>query len=142
MDTLGDPTAGEQLGDVRLLLRQGEHLLRRGTRRGLHRAAQLAAHLHGDGHLLHGDERRRLATVVTNADGRSDAPLLAGESLPTGIYELTFRTVDYFRLGSVTLTTPPFFGDIVIRFGIGNPTANYHVPLLLSPYGYTTYRGS
>jgi hydroxyisourate hydrolase len=93
-------------------------------------------------YLLIADGRRPLTTRVTNADGRTEDPLLAGESLETGLYELVFRVTDYFRRGSATLTTPPFLGDIVIRFGIGDPTANYHVPLLVSPYGYTTYRGS
>ncbi len=93
-------------------------------------------------HLLDGGVRRALATTVTNADGRTAAPLLAGDRLDKGIYELTFRTTDYFRRADAALASPPFLGDIVVRFGINDPTANYHVPLLLSPYGYTTYRGS
>lgn len=93
-------------------------------------------------YLLQGDQRRPLTTRVTNADGRTEEPLLASESLETGMYELVFRVTDYFRLGNATITTPAFLGDIVIRFGIADPTANYHVPLLVSPYGYTTYRGS
>jgi 5-hydroxyisourate hydrolase len=93
-------------------------------------------------YLLVGDERRPLATQVTNADGRTAEPLLATDSLETGLYEMVFRVTDYFRLGTASLTSPPFLGDIVVRFGIADPTANYHVPLLVSPYGYTTYRGS
>ena len=91
---------------------------------------------------VHGSERRPLARTVTNEDGRTSAPLLDGDALETGVYELTFRAGDYFRLASVPMTSPPFLDDIVIRFGIGDPTRNYHVPLLLSPHGYSTYRGS
>ena|ERR1051325_10319691 len=93
-------------------------------------------------HRVDGTDQRTIATAVTNADGRTEEPLLAGDHLDTGIYELVFHTTSYFRLGEAPLTTPPFIGDVVIRFGIGDPAANYHVPLLLSPYGYTTYRGS
>jgi 5-hydroxyisourate hydrolase len=86
--------------------------------------------------------REPLKTTVTNADGRTDAPLLAGERLEPGIYELTFHAADYFRRGGVMLTAPPFLDTIVIRIGIADDAANYHVPLLLSPYGYSTYRGT
>jgi 5-hydroxyisourate hydrolase len=71
-----------------------------------------------------------VTSAVTNADGRTDAPLLSGERIETGWYELLFRTG-----GS-------FFGDITIRFHVAEPDGNYHVPLLLAPYGYSTYRGS
>ncbi len=93
-------------------------------------------------HKLEGDERRLVSSAVTNAGGRTDAPLLSGDRLDTGIYELTFHARDYFTRAGVPLTTPPFLGDIVIRVGIADPAGNYHVPLLLSPYGYSTYRGS
>jgi 5-hydroxyisourate hydrolase len=84
----------------------------------------------------------RIATAATNADGRTDAPLVSAERLETGVYELTFHAGDYFRATGVDVTAPPFLGDIVIRFGVADPEGSYHVPLLVSPYGYSTYRGS
>lgn len=87
-------------------------------------------------------ERRLLKTTVTNADGRPDEPLLSGDELQTGIYELTFHAGDYFRASGVALADPPFLDDIVVRFGVSDPAGSYHVPLLLSPYGYSTYQGS
>jgi len=93
-------------------------------------------------HFLDGEQRRLLARAVTNADGRTDAPLLSGERLEVGVYELAFRTREYLASSGAVLTDPPFLGDIVIRVGIAEPTGHYHVPLLLSPYGYSVYRGS
>jgi 5-hydroxyisourate hydrolase len=81
-------------------------------------------------------------TDVTNGDGRTDQPLVSADRLETGVYELTFHAGDYFRATGVTLTAPPFLDDVVVRFGVADPNGNYHVPLLLSPYGYSTYRGS
>jgi 5-hydroxyisourate hydrolase len=93
-------------------------------------------------HRLHGDERLAVTYVVTNADGRTDAPLLTADTIATGIYELTFHAGDYLARVGAPVTSPPFLGDIVIRFGVADETGHYHVPLLLSPYGYSTYRGS
>jgi 5-hydroxyisourate hydrolase len=93
-------------------------------------------------HVLEQGRRRLLATSITNADGRTDVPLLTSERLDVGVYELTFRTRDYFSRSGVALADPPFLGDIVVRVGIAEPTGQYHVPLLLSPYGYSVYRGS
>jgi 5-hydroxyisourate hydrolase len=93
-------------------------------------------------HRLHGGRRESIASGITNADGRTDAPLLAGDSIETGTYELVFHAGDYFRRLGLTLPVPPFLDDVVIRIGIADGQANYHVPLLLSPYGYSTYRGS
>ncbi len=81
-------------------------------------------------------------TAVTNMDGRTDQPLISGDRLETGVYELTFHAGDYFRATGVPLTAPPFLDEVVVRFGVADPDGNYHVPLLLSPYGYSTYRGS
>lgn len=81
-------------------------------------------------------------TVRTNADGRTGEPLLSGDRIPTGQYELVFAAGDYFRALGVVLPDPPFLDDIVVRFGIADGAANYHVPLLVSPYGYSTYRGT
>jgi 5-hydroxyisourate hydrolase len=93
-------------------------------------------------HAVEAGERRLVKSTVTNADGRTDAPLLAGDRIQTGVYELTFRAADYFRRAGVTLPDPPFLGEVVVRVGIADPAGNYHVPLLLSPHGYVTYRGS
>jgi 5-hydroxyisourate hydrolase len=81
-------------------------------------------------------------TAVTNIDGRTDQPLVSADRLETGVYELTFHAGDYFRAIGVVLTAPPFLDQVVVRFGVADPNGNYHVPLLLSPYGYSTYRGS
>jgi 5-hydroxyisourate hydrolase len=75
-------------------------------------------------------------------DGRTDQPLVSGDLLATGVYELTFHAGDYFRATGVTLTVPPFLDEVVVRFGVADPHGSYHVPLLLSPYGYSTYKGS
>lgn len=93
-------------------------------------------------HKLEVGHRRPVAEAVTNADGRTDAPLMAGDRVESGVYELTFRAGDYFRQEGVALTTPPFLDDVVVRIGIADPEGSYHVPLLLSPYGYSTYRGT
>lgn len=78
----------------------------------------------------------------TNADGRLDEPLLEGETMQTGSYELHFGVGRYFRRGGVATGEPAFLEDVVIRFGIDDPSRHLHVPLLVSPYGYATYRGS
>jgi 5-hydroxyisourate hydrolase len=84
---------------------------------------------------------RLLKSAVTNADGRVDGPILEGEAFKTGIYELRFFAGDYLR-SSGTLAEPLFLDVIPIRFGISDQGQHYHVPLLLSPFGYSTYRGS
>lgn len=88
-----------------------------------------------------GNSHRKLKTVTTNADGRCDAPLLAGADFRTGQYELVFFAGDYFRAGGATLPDPLFLDQVPIRFGMAEE-AHYHVPLLISPFGYSTYRGS
>jgi 5-hydroxyisourate hydrolase len=89
-----------------------------------------------------GDERLHIKSVVTNSEGRTVEPLLSADRLETGVYELTFQAGNYFRALGVALTSPPFLDEIVIRFGLADPHGNYHVPLLLSPHSYSTYRGS
>lgn len=91
---------------------------------------------------LEGDRRVLLATARTNADGRCDAPLLAGADLVAGAYELAFEVGAYFRTVGVTLPDPAFLDVVPIRFGIASAAQHYHVPLLVSPYAYSTYRGS
>lgn len=83
-----------------------------------------------------------LAQTRTNADGRCDAPLLAGASFKTGSYSLVFDVAEYFQAKGVTLPQPPFLDIVTIAFGIGDGEAHYHVPLLVSPFSYSTYRGS
>jgi len=87
-------------------------------------------------------EHSPLKTIHTNADGRADAPILEGTALEAGTYELRFHAGDYLRKTGAALPDPPFLDVIPIAFGIADPAAHYHVPLLLSPYGYSTYRGS
>jgi 5-hydroxyisourate hydrolase len=86
--------------------------------------------------------RLELLSGYTNADGRCTAPLLEGESMQAGQYELVFHVADYFRSQGIELPDPPFLDQVVIRFGIADKSQHYHVPLLISPYGYSTYRGS
>lgn len=83
-----------------------------------------------------------LKTIVTNADGRADGPILEGAAFMRGHYELRFHAGDYLRASGSSLPEPAFLDVIPIRFGIADPAQHFHVPLLLSPYGYSTYRGS
>lgn len=80
--------------------------------------------------------------ATTNADGRVDGPLLDGESFAVGDYMLEFAAGDYFRARGAALPDPAFLDIVPIRFGIADAEAHYHVPLLISPFGYSTYRGS
>ncbi|PZM13891.1 hydroxyisourate hydrolase [Rhizobium tubonense] len=92
---------------------------------------------------IEGEGRTHLKTLTTNADGRIDGgPILAGETFKVGTYELLFHAGDYLRGTGAALTEPAFLDLVPIRFGISDVTAHYHVPLLISPYGYSTYRGS
>jgi len=95
-----------------------------------------------DVYRIEGDARRHCRSAITNAEGRTAEPLLAGDTLPRGIYELVFAAADYFRERGIPLPDPPFLDQVAIRFGIADERGNYHVPLLLSPYAYSTYRGS
>lgn len=86
--------------------------------------------------------RREVARTVTNHDGRCDAPLLEGAALEAGKYEIVFAAGDYFRALGLKLPEPPFVDKVALRFGIANTDQHYHVPLLVSPWSYSTYRGS
>jgi 5-hydroxyisourate hydrolase len=103
---------------------------------------QPAAGIELELYILHEGEPRSIAAAVTNGDGRPNAPLLGGDHVEPGTYELRFHAAAYFKRIGVPLTHPPFLDVIVIRFGVSDPDGHYHVPLLLSPYGYSTYRGS
>jgi 5-hydroxyisourate hydrolase len=89
-----------------------------------------------------GERWTPLARTVTNADGRTDAPLLSGDAVLPGRYRLSFAAGDYFRATGVTLPEPPFVDVVVLDFGIAEAGGNYHVPLLVSPWAWSTYRGS
>ena len=83
-----------------------------------------------------------LATITTNADGRTDSPLLAGETMRTGRFQLRFHVAAYFRAQGQVLPEPPFLDIVPIHFGVGDASAHYHVPLSCTPWAYATYRGS
>ncbi len=89
-----------------------------------------------------GNSHARIAEAVTNADGRTDAPILPTGSFRTGGYELVFHVGDYLRANGLASPEPLFLDQVPVRFGINDAASHYHVPLLVSPYGYSTYRGS
>jgi 5-hydroxyisourate hydrolase len=89
-----------------------------------------------------GADRRLIRTVSTNHDGRVDGPILEGAAFTAGTYELLFFAGDYLRASGAKLPEPAFLDVVPVRFGIADANAHYHVPLLISPYGYATYRGS
>jgi 5-hydroxyisourate hydrolase len=83
-----------------------------------------------------------MQTLRTNGDGRTAAPLLAAGTMRVGAYTLAFHVADYYRSRGVALADPPFLDVVTVQFGIADTTAHYHVPLLCSPWSYSTYRGS
>ncbi len=87
-------------------------------------------------------EHQHIVTRVTNSDGRVDAPLVEGVGFMAGTYELVFHAGDYLRATGAVTTDPAFLDRIPLRFGVADPSSHYHVPLLLTAYGYSTYRGS
>jgi 5-hydroxyisourate hydrolase len=89
-----------------------------------------------------GDSRTLLVRATTNTDGRCDAPLLEGEALRAGHYELVFAAGDYFAAHGVAVGEPRFIDRVTIAFGVADPEQNYHVPLVVTPWSYSTYRGS
>ena len=101
----------------------------------------------GDGvevelYAVEGQGRTLLKSVVTNHDGRCDTPLLQGDEMQPGQYELVFSVGDYFARQGVELPSPRFIDRVIIAFGIADAGQNYHVPLVVSPWAYSTYRGS
>jgi hydroxyisourate hydrolase len=99
-------------------------------------AVELFRHPPGDG------VPERVTSARTNADGRTDEPLLAPGELRAGSYELVFDVGAYFADAGLASSDEPFLGLVPVRFGIADPDASYHVPLLASPWSYSTYRGS
>lgn len=91
---------------------------------------------------LDGAQRTLIREARTNADGRTDRALLSGDTIPVGTYELLFHAGDYFRSHGTPLPDPPFLDQIPIRFALADTDGHYHIPLLLSPWSYSTYRGS
>jgi 5-hydroxyisourate hydrolase len=89
-----------------------------------------------------GDQVSVIDSVLTNRDGRCDAPLLASDKFEPGIYELLFHIGDYFDQRGIDLPEPKFIDRVPIRFGVSDESQHHHVPLLVSPFGYSTYRGS
>jgi 5-hydroxyisourate hydrolase len=88
------------------------------------------------------DSRVLLKTDTTNSDGRLDSPMMDGETMVVGKYEIEFEIGSYFREMDAPMDEPAFVDDVVLRFGIANAEQHYHVPLLASPWSYSTYRGS
>ena len=94
-----------------------------------------------DLYYLENDKREKLKSITLNNDGRSDKPLIEGESFKTGKYEIVFFVGDYFK--KITdVPKIPFLDDVIVKFGISNAKEHYHVPLLVTPYSYSTYKGS
>ena len=90
---------------------------------------------------FNGEKREKINSIILNSDGRSDKPLVENETFKSGKYELIFYIGDYFKK-ITNLDELQFLDDVVVRFGISNNKENYHVPLLVSPWSYSTYRGS
>jgi 5-hydroxyisourate hydrolase len=88
------------------------------------------------------NSRQQLVTTATNSDGRCDQPLLEGAALTTGVYELDFSVGEYFARLGVATPQPAFLDVVTLRFGVADAQAHYHVPLVVTPWSYSTYRGS
>lgn len=91
---------------------------------------------------VNGNERKLIKQAVSNQDGRTNEPLLEGNALVPGCYELVFSAGDYFAALGVAMPSPRFVDRVTLAFGVADASQNYHVPLLVSPWAYSTYRGS
>lgn len=89
-----------------------------------------------------GDTYRLVSTTRTNKDGRTDKPLLTGDAVTVGRYQIVFHVAAYFAASGTTLSEPPFLDTVPVQFSIFDAKAHYHVPLLTTPWSYSTYRGS
>ncbi|MRH44335.1 hydroxyisourate hydrolase [Aquibacillus halophilus] len=103
---------------------------------------QPASNVKIDLYVLNGNQLDHLKTVTTNSDGRLDYPLLSKEEIQQGNYEIVFHIGAYFRELNNDLKEPLFLDSVPVRFGVSDKEAHYHVPLLVSPWGYQVYRGS
>ncbi|QGQ45407.1 hydroxyisourate hydrolase [Metabacillus sediminilitoris] len=103
---------------------------------------QPASHMKVKLYYSEAQEWQLIKTVVTNSDGRLNEPLLSENEVKIGTYELVFHVGDYFRSKNIELQNPAFLEQVPVRFGIANLKHHYHVPLLISPWGYQVYRGS
>jgi 5-hydroxyisourate hydrolase len=92
--------------------------------------------------LFRDNDTNPVVVAQTNSEGRLDAAMVEGTALSVGVYEIRFHVADYFRAIGMRLPDPPFLDVVPVRFGIAEPMSHYHVPLLISPYAYSTYRGS
>ena len=101
-----------------------------------------AAGMRIDFSVREGERYRLVCTVVTDADGRAPAPLLGEADIASGQYELVFHVAAYYAQRGVSAADPPFLDTVPVRFGLAHPREHYHVPLLVTPWSYTTYRGS
>ena len=101
-----------------------------------------AARMRVELHDLEVSPPRLLAEALTDAQGRTAQPLLADGALRVGRYTLTFHVAEYFRAVGLAVTDPPFIDEVVITFGVADESQNYHIPLLTTPWSYSTYRGS
>ncbi|KKI90442.1 5-hydroxyisourate hydrolase [Bacillus sp. SA1-12] len=95
-----------------------------------------------DLYFLESKEWRLVKTAVTNKDGRLEHPLLSDDDVKIGTFELVYHIGDYFQSKNIEIPSPAFLDQVPVRFGIANPESHYHVPLLISPWGYQIYRGS
>ncbi len=91
---------------------------------------------------LDGPARRTVLTTKTNRDGRPQGALLEGNEFTAGVWQLEFHVAEYFKARGVPLSQPPFLDVVTVRFGVANPGEHHHVPLLVTPWSYSTYRGS
>ena len=101
-----------------------------------------AARMRVELHDLSVSPPRLLSDSLTDEQGRSARPLLADDALRVGRYSLTFHVAEYFQTVGLPITNPPFLDEVVIHFGIADAAQNYHIPLLTTPWSYSTYRGS
>ncbi len=101
-----------------------------------------AAGMRVEAFVVSGDQRTSVATLTTNSDGRPDRPVIEAANFRRGRYELHFHVGAYLTASGADLPDPPFLDVVPIAFGVASDGAHYHVPLLVSPFGYATYRGS